>query len=55
MRTVLVVAACILVVPSSATAQLQIHHLDVDQGDATLFIMPHGRTMLVDAGHGLER
>lgn len=29
---------------------LTIYHIDVDQGDATLFVSPTGRTMLVDSG-----
>jgi beta-lactamase superfamily II metal-dependent hydrolase len=29
---------------------LQIVHVDVDQGDATLFVSPSGNTMLVDSG-----
>ena len=45
------VAALLVAVPSWLSAQnLQVHHLDVDQGDATLFVMPNGSTMLVDAG-----
>jgi len=34
----------------SAQDTLTIHHLDVDTGDATLLIMPNGKTLLVDAG-----
>jgi competence protein ComEC len=53
-RSALPSLACLLVLffaPASVASQhLQIHHLDVDQGDATLFVMPNGRTMLVDAG-----
>ncbi len=29
---------------------LTIHHVDVEQADATLFIMPNGKTLLVDCG-----
>ncbi|WEG19235.1 S-layer homology domain-containing protein (plasmid) [Alkalihalophilus pseudofirmus] len=29
---------------------LEIHHLDVGQGDSTLIIAPNGRTILIDAG-----
>lgn len=29
---------------------LRIYHLDVDQADATLFVSPSGKTLLVDAG-----
>lgn len=30
--------------------ELQIYHIDVDQGDATLFVLPNGSTLLVDSG-----
>lgn len=29
---------------------LRIYHIDVEQGDATLFICPNGRTLLIDSG-----
>jgi len=36
---------------SGANAQtLRIYHIDVEQGDATLFICPDGRALLVDSG-----
>jgi beta-lactamase superfamily II metal-dependent hydrolase len=36
---------------TSASAQpLRIYHIDVDQGDATLFVAPGGNTLLVDCG-----
>ncbi len=34
----------------SAQDTLTIHHLDVGTGDATLLVMPNGKTLLVDAG-----
>ncbi len=39
-----------LVASVSAQQTLTIHHLDVGTGDATLLVMPNGRTLLVDAG-----
>ncbi len=34
-----------------ATAQtLRIYHIDVEQADATLFVSPSGKTLLVDSG-----
>lgn len=29
---------------------LEIHHINVDQGDATLVVSPSGKTLLLDAG-----
>ena len=39
-----------LAAPSAAQGKLQIHHIDVGQGDATLIIGPRGTTILIDAG-----
>jgi beta-lactamase superfamily II metal-dependent hydrolase len=35
---------------AQANGQLQIHYLNVGQGDATLIISPRGQTMLIDTG-----
>ncbi len=35
----------------AAQQELEIHHIDVGQGDATLIISPGGKTMLVDGGN----
>jgi hypothetical protein len=38
-------------VPVSAGAQtLRIFHIDVEQGDAALVVMPNGKTLLIDSG-----
>ncbi len=39
-----------LVPAASAQDTLTIHHFDVGTGDATLLVMPNGKTLLVDAG-----
>lgn len=52
-RRTLAAAALAVVVLLAATpgaAKLRIYHIDVDQGDATLFVSPGGHTMLVDCG-----
>ena len=51
-RRALPTSGLIIFLASSVFAQgtLTIHHLDVGTGDATLLIMPNGRTLLVDAG-----
>ena len=52
LRFATVVLACLL--PTSALAlgngKLQIHHIDVGQGDGTLLISPLGQTVLFDDG-----
>lgn len=41
----------VLLLPHPAVAQnLRIYHIDVEQGDATLFVSPVGHTLLVDSG-----
>lgn len=52
MRTPLILPFILLLgVSDPAGAQtLRIYHIDVDNGDATLFVSPSGRTLLVDSG-----
>lgn len=46
------IAALLLLTTSDALAQtLRIHHLDVEQGDATLIISPDGHALLFDGGN----
>lgn len=45
------VVLLLLVGGNTAGAQtLRIYHVDVEQGDATLFVTPSGKTLLVDSG-----
>lgn len=37
--------------PLAAQSELEVHFLDVDQGDATLVIGPTGKTLLIDGGN----
>ncbi|AGB38466.1 ComEC/Rec2 family competence protein [Natronococcus occultus] len=36
--------------PDAPTGELEIHHLDVGQADATLLVAPSGETILIDTG-----
>ncbi len=48
---VLLAVVVVWVAPSAfADATLRIYHIDVEQGDATLFVSPSGKTLLVDSG-----
>ena len=38
------------VVPPATAQSLRIYHIDVEQADATLFVSPSGKTLLVDSG-----
>jgi len=35
---------------TATEGELEIHHIDVGQGDATLFVVPSGETVLIDSG-----
>ncbi len=45
----LLLLLCVSALSLSAQT-LRIYHIDVDQADATLFVAPNGRTLLVDSG-----
>jgi len=48
----LLIALALLFGARDASAQtLRIYHIDVEQGDSTLFVTPSGRTLLVDSGN----
>ncbi len=48
-RTALLLLSALVAAPVGAQ-QLEIHHIDVDQGDATLVVTPNGSTLLIDSG-----
>ncbi|MCX8052761.1 MAG: MBL fold metallo-hydrolase [Armatimonadetes bacterium] len=49
-KAVLTVMACILLACCALAQQLNIHHINVGQGDATLIVSPTGTTVLIDGG-----
>ena len=51
MRTLRILVVLALVSAGTSPAQtLRLYHIDVEQADATLFVAPNGRTLLVDSG-----
>ena len=49
-RSFLPLTLSLLTVQFVSGQDLKIYHVDVNQGDATLFVMPNGTSMLIDAG-----
>ena len=49
LRTALLLLTAVVATPI-AGQQLEIHHIDVDQGDATLVVTPNGNPLLIDSG-----
>jgi len=48
---VLAVIGALLVAPASVSAQtLRIYHIDVEQADSALVVMPNGKAQLIDGG-----
>ena len=50
MRTTITVLLFLLCAPARAAQTLQVYFIDVEGGQATLFVSPSGEAMLVDAG-----
>jgi beta-lactamase superfamily II metal-dependent hydrolase len=59
LRRLSVFFACVFVLTGIATAQangkLQIHHIDVGQGDGAVLISPGGQIVVFDAGEDMKR
>ncbi len=44
------IVAILFYCQAASASVLTIYHIDVDQGDATLFVSPSGNSLLVDSG-----
>src|SRR5687767_3082026 len=47
---VLTLATWLTAVSAAGAQTLRIFHIDVEQGDAALIVMPNGKTLLIDSG-----
>jgi beta-lactamase superfamily II metal-dependent hydrolase len=58
LRRLSAVFACLYLLTATATAQsngkLQIHHIDVGQGDGAVLISPGGQVVIFDAGEDMK-
>ena len=52
LSVVLVLSASLAVAQSKASKTLDIYVIDVEGGNAVLFVAPSGESMLVDTGNG---
>ena len=52
-RALLKAVGLMLVVSSGLSAEVEIVHIDVDQGDSIFVRGPNGTTVLIDAGGGV--
>src|SRR5436190_23782472 len=51
MRRILFAAILVLwIAPGPSAQTLRIYHIDVEQADAALVVMPNGKTLLIDSG-----
>ena len=51
MRYLIPLAVVTLHATAVSAQQLEIYHIDVDQGESTLFVAPTGESLLVDSGN----
>lgn len=55
MRPVFLAATLVLCLAAAAPAQtLRIYHIDVEQADAHLIVMPNGKSLLIDSGNNRQ-
>ena len=48
----LIAASCAVVLAAQARTTLDIYLVDVEGGNATLFVAPSGESILIDTGNG---
>jgi beta-lactamase superfamily II metal-dependent hydrolase len=44
------ITACVLIASTLSAQTLRIYHIDVEQADSALIVMPNGKTLLIDSG-----
>src|SRR5215217_7599740 len=49
-RLCLLTGACLLATSNVFAQTLRIYHIDVEQADSALVVMPNGKTLLIDSG-----
>ncbi|MCP3872679.1 MAG: MBL fold metallo-hydrolase, partial [Desulfobacteraceae bacterium] len=49
-NAMVLIVAILFYCQAASASVLTIYHIDVDQGDATLFVSPSGNSLLVDSG-----
>src|SRR5436190_22767534 len=44
------ITGCVLTASTLSAQTLRIYHIDVEQADSALVVMPNGKTLLIDSG-----